>query len=101
MSRSKFVLTRPEWLVKASSPIENGDKWGCAIDGKNFALVKLPGYTGGFKVKERTFFPTEWVIFDKRLPYLSQDKKPLFMGWMNVSKLERAKERIAQMDRER
>lgn len=53
---------RPEWLVKYSGGCEHGYDWDCVYEGKNWAVIRIPGYTSWCSVGATSYGPTTYEV---------------------------------------
>jgi len=60
--RKKKPPVRPEWLKKATSGYEHGQDWDCVYEGKNWALVRIPGYTGWVSLGTSAYHQTHYEV---------------------------------------
>jgi len=75
---------RPAWLVDQTRGIEHGENWDCVYDGKHWALVRIPGYTGWVSVGEQAYHPISWSIRRK-----DSRKFGMHIQWQETNKVER------------
>lgn len=66
--RKKKVPNRPEWLKKYTAGYEGGQDWDCMYDGKNWAVVRIPGRTGWVSIGSQAYHPTSFEVVRKSDP---------------------------------
>jgi hypothetical protein len=90
-------MNRPDWLVKASGGIQDGEKYVCVLEGTHFAIVKMPGGTYWAARGQKKYCPTSYDLIKKNQHVLSaraivQGRPTKAQMWMFQRIVEQADE---------